>query len=340
MKHLRLITIATLSLLFALPSVAQTEKKALKYWGSPENYLNAQGIVLLETVDQAMDLYKPTTEFSFERKQALLNFDTFVHNTYYDNSKLLVDFVVKRMGKVLADLEAPIGKENVRIYKIYNDGFIIRTAKATIAVDLNGRHGAVVPDAEMEKLVSHCDALFITHNHADHYDLHVVDMFLKQGKQVHAVPNFQPGNEAIDHVRGEEPIDVAYKLPKGKLKVRIYPGHQDQLLCNVYVFTMPNGVKIAHTGDQYNEEDMAWIKTVKNDVPDLDVLIVECWIHHLPEVIDGFSPKVVVTGHEDELGHTIDHREAFWLTYYKFQEVYNIQTPYVIMGWGEWYDYR
>ena len=49
---------------------------------------------------------------------------------------------------------------------------------------------------------------------------------------------------------------------------------------------------------------------------------------------------MIVTGHEDELGHSIDHREAFWLTYYKMEEVYKISVPYVIMGWGEGFTFR
>ena len=70
------------------------------------------------------------------------------------------------------------------------------------------------------------------------------------------------------------------------------------------------------------------------------MLIINCWSNHFNEYVAGFSPKVIVTGHEDELGHSIDHREAFWLTYYKMEEVYKISVPYVIMGWGEGFTFR
>ena len=41
--------------------------------------------------------------------------------------------------------------------------------------------------------------------------------------------------------------------------------------------------------------------------------------------------------HENEMGHSIDHREPFWLTYQKMEK---INKPSLIMGWGEWYLYR
>ena len=55
----------------------------------------------------------------------------------------------------------------------------------------------------------------------------------------------------------------------------------------------------------------------------------------MEELINGFNPKVVTSGHENELGHSIDHREAFWLTLQKFS---TIRKDSIVMGWGEWFD--
>ena len=60
----------------------------------------------------------------------------------------------------------------------------------------------------------------------------------------------------------------------------------------------------------------------------------------MAEHIEDFDPNLIVTGHENELGHTIDHREAFWLTYYKMEEIVKPLVPYLIMSWGEWYTYN
>lgn len=76
------------------------------------------------------------------------------------------------------------------------------------------------------------------------------------------------------------------------------------------------------------------VVNISKDIPQPDALIVNCWTHRMSDLVDGFNPKLVVTGHENEMGHTIDHREAFWLT---FQKMEQISKDYLVMGWGEWY---
>lgn len=331
-----LILLAALS--FQTSANAQKATKELKYWGSPENYLNAQGMVSLDLVNAALDSCPPSVTPSLIRKQALYNLDAVLHETKYDDGDLIKDFAASRVDRVLNDFRNQMsGGKDVKIYKVYNDGFILRSSKSVIAVDLTGRQGRLIPDSLMSRIVDLCDALFITHVHDDHCDDNVIDLFLSQGKPVYAVGNYSGKEKGVNLVRFDAPKDLKVKL--NGVKVKVFPGHQDDLLNNVYVFTMPGGVTVAHLGDQYNKDDMSWIRNVKEVVPHLDVLILNCWSNDPPEYISGFDPKVIVTGHEDELGHSIDHREAFWLTYYKMEEVYKVSVPYVIMAWGECFDY-
>ncbi len=159
-------------------------------------------------------------------------------------------------------------------------------------------------------------------------------------KPVYVVGNYALSGKNVHLVRYDEPKEVSVTMGGEKIQVTVLPGHQDDLLNNIYIFTLPNGRSVAHLGDQYNEEDMPMIRNAKEYAKGLDVLIINCWSNHFNEYAAGFSPKVIVTGHEDELGHSIDHREAFWLTYYKMEEVYKISVPYVIMGWGEGFTFR
>jgi hypothetical protein len=108
-------------------------------------------------------------------------------------------------------------------------------------------------------------------------------------------------------------------------------------MCNVYAVTTPDGMTVAHTGDQYNKEDFEWINTVKDQKPAIDALIINCWSMDIAEAIKGFNPRYVLTGHENEMGHTIDHREAFWLT---FQKLQSVTHDYVVMAWGEWFSFK
>ena len=122
-----------------------------------------------------------------------------------------------------------------------------------------------------------------------------------------------------------------------KLQVKIFPGHQSPMMCNIYVVTTPDKYTFAHTGDQYDKNDMEWIATIKDNAPQIDALTVNCWSYQIADAIKGFNPRYVITGHENEMGHTIDHREAFWLT---FQKMEPIEHDYVVMAWGEWFSFK
>jgi L-ascorbate metabolism protein UlaG (beta-lactamase superfamily) len=189
----------------------------------------------------------------------------------------------------------------------------------------------------MKALVDECDIMFLSHNHSDHAEKTVINMFLDSGKEVVAVSEIQPNNNRITHVRSEEIINRKYKAGNVDLDVTILPGHQGDLLNNIYIVTTPDGYTFAQTGDQYNKDDFNWIKTLGNKIPKIDVLMINCWAYSLSETIEGFSPKVVLTGHENELGHTIDHRESYWTSYIKLGD---IKRKNCLMTWGEIFSYK
>ena len=62
-----------------------------------------------------------------------------------------------------------------------------------------------------------------------------------------------------------------------------------------------------------------------------------CWTTDIIRMIQGMRPRVVITGHENELGHSIDHREAYWRTYERLE---GSPAPCVLMAWGESYHYK
>ena len=59
-------------------------------------------------------------------------------------------------------------------------------------------------------------------------------------------------------------------------------------------------------------------------------------------------PELVITGHENEMGHAIDHREPYWLTYQRKvgsdrfggSRLIGYDVPLLVMTWGEAYHYR
>lgn len=304
---------------------------AWEYWRNPDGYLDDQANVLFGLIDATLGRNPATPKPSAERQLALASLDALLHDTRNDDSPALHAFLDMRMARVLAQLKERSKKKGVELFKLYNDGFVVRAGGATVGFDLCGTRQGVkyIPDSLMREIVGLCDMLFISHRDPDHADAIVVDMASEAGIPVYGPEDYP--NEKTEKVRME---DFGSRLAKG-LEVQALPGHQDELQNNIYVVTFPNGHTVAHCGDQYNREDLAWLKTVSEKMArPLDILIIDCWALELKETVEGFSPHLVVFGHENEMGHTIDHREAFWLTQHKSN---TLPVPSVILSWGEGY---
>lgn len=320
-------------LLFSQNNIAS---KKMVFWGDSASFLETQTAHMLDLIDKTLTDTPPQLSSSVVRKLALYNFDAIVHEKKYDYSKALHAYICLRMNAVINDLSKPL-RSGTKIYKVYNDGFVIRTKSVTIAIDLCGRRGSFIPDSLMRPIADKCDALFISHNHDDHADENVISMFKEKNKPIYAPSEVLPSDNYIRHIYPDKMYSGQLSLKNGKIQIRIFPGHQDNLLNNIYVITLPEGFTVAHLGDQYGNGDMPVLKDIYKRIPFVDALIVDCWISNMKEIIEDFNPKIVVTAHENEMGHSIDHREPFWLTYQKMEK---INKPSLIMGWGEWYLYR
>lgn len=320
-------------------ALAQDKKKATngEFWGKSEAYLHKQAFQMFGLIDEALTQNPPVVGAPMVRKLALYNLDAMLHETKYDNTEPFNNFVDSRMQKLLVELNNPV-KKGLKIFKVYNDGFIARTQSTTIAFDIvrgsiQGKE--IVSEEYIKQIVEHCDILFITHNHGDHADRLVANLFVEAGKPVIAPTNIWADDESIQHLRSDKIIDKEIALKNGKkLQVKILPGHQSELMNNIYVITTEEKKTVVQTGDQYHKEDINWLMNIHQEIPRPDALLVNCWTHRMNDLVEGFAPKFVITGHENEMGHTIDHREAFWLTFQKMEE---IKRNYVVMGWGEWF---
>ena len=330
--------------LFVLPlyMLLQAQEKTTPFWGKQEVYLINQTEKTFHLVDALLKENLPSSgNPALARKAALQLLDGIFHDTCLDGSETLSRFMESRLSGLLEDMQKPL-EEGMKVYKLYNDGFIVKTKSVTVAFDLY-RGGAMkkspslISDKTMQAIVARCDIMFLSHNHPDHIDPVVVKMFTDMGKQVIAPNNSLVGNELVTHIRSEQIIDREFKTKGGKLDVKILPGHQSELINNIHVVTTPEGFTFAHTGDQYNEEDLTWLLDVKTKIPALDVLLINCWANRLSDTIEGFDPKLVITGHENELGHTIDHRESYWTSFIKLEDV---KKPSCLMTWGEVYWYK
>lgn len=328
-----------------LACLTVSAKKDLTYfWQDKDGIINAQTELTFELVNDIIDRDTPSVEPpSPARKAALYLLDQIFHDTRLDNSPYVSDFLDGRMQTVLAGLKQPLAK-GMEIYKLYNDGWIIRTPEVTIGWDIyRGRKIAdserhLMSDSIAAALADACDIMFLTHNHGDHVDPFVIERFTSQGKPVIAPDEIMPDNQGVTHTRREQIWEETFTAANGAaLNATIIPGHQDHLQNNIYIVTTPDGYTVCSTGDQWLASDLDMMLHLQGKIPPVDVLMPICWAARLADMCRSFGAKVVLTGHENELGHhTIDHREAYWLSFNKLED---FPIPNSLMTWGECFYY-
>lgn len=308
-----------------------------EYWRHAGEYIHDQAGAVFSLAGKVLDSEPPSTRPSDSRRLALAALDALLHDTDLDGSGEFHAFVDGRMEKI-ADQLGDKCSNGLEIFKLYNAGFIVRTKKLTVGFDLCAKRGdvTIVPPRLMSRMIGCCDVLFISHRDPDHADASVIAEAARQGVPVYG-PKDIP-NPLVTGIRCEDFSETELVTRSGKVLVQPLPGHQDDIENNIWVVTFPGGRTVAHCGDQYNENDLGWLSHASDLLPRKpDVLIIDCWAMELGKTISGFSPKVVVSAHENEMGHSIDHREAFWLSLYKYD---TLSADAVVAAWGEKYTYR
>lgn len=320
-------------------------------------FMNMQAEALLSQANEVFANHPPNWPEPPSRKSALLLLDGVLHDVYAPQRPPVQHFFKKRIRNALDEIEQSKITDGARIWKLYNHGFLVRTQSVTIGFDLVRGESVGVEDFaigndDMKRLIDLCDVLFISHYHADHAELKVAQSFIDQGKPVIAPPDVwkeEPIYPHLTHLERLAHTEQILPVRDGKLELRVvvYPGHQStDIINNVSLVITPEGLSVCQMGDQSNDDDFQWIDEVGKH-HEVDVLLPNCWTTDIVRVAKGFNPAVIITGHENEMGHTIDHREPYWLTYQRREGSDRFggsrdvayTYPLVLMTWGESYHY-
>jgi len=339
MKFLNSISLS-LCLLFSGNLLAQ-ERFRLNYSGDIESLLQDQASIIFEHSYKVLSTYPPCSNPGVERKMALYALDALLHDTRLDKGTAFMSYMNRVVSNIAEELpkNKPKGSE-MRVFQFYNFGFIVQTASVTVGIDLvkGGRESIpYISDDLMRSIVDQCDIHFVSHRHGDHASHSVAKMFCEQGKNVIVPEDFWPDlKPQLRALRGTDMIREDIRLPgkNASLSVWVYPGFQGSVRNsgmpnNVYMITLPEGQTIMHTGDQTYYDVL--VEKIKSNRVKVDVLLVGC-AAPMPVIVPGVNPSLVFTGHENEMEHSIDHREAYWLTFRRMNEV---KHPYIVMAWGE-----
>jgi L-ascorbate metabolism protein UlaG (beta-lactamase superfamily) len=318
----------------------------------PGEYLEWQAENLLDMVEDALEKFPPQVSESIVRHMAMLMLDAVLHDVDAPNRPAVQNFHHSRTLRALKEMESVKVNRGAMIWKLYNSGIVVRTKTLTVAFDLVSGYSSrsenfALPDSIIQAIVSQCDVFFISHMHRDHADERVAQTFLNQGKPVVAPPEIWmdlPIYRNITHLEREahKVHSVPVRSRDIELKVVVYPGRQGQILNNVTLVITPEGISFCHTGDQWQQEgsqafieDFTWIDKVGEHFT-VDILFPNTWTTDPQRVSKGFAPKLIIPVHENELGHSIDHREAYALNYSRW----NVPFPKLLMSWGESYHYN
>lgn len=338
-------------------------------------FIARQTQAFLAEVEATLRRVPPRIPESRERTLALYLLDAVLHDTHSPNRTAVQRFYHDRMTRAVGEIEQVRPRKGARIWKLYNHGFVVRTASVTLAFDVfrgpnafrwdtadQGRKMVSCPDFPlstdlMERLARQCDVLFISHRHFDHADELVAKAFLDQGKPVVAPEDVlarSPLHAQITHLRREAHTRQRLPIQQGTrtLDVVVYPGQQYQdggIPNNVVLVFTPERMSFAHNGDQINDpypdyqEDFKWIDAIR-DHHRVDVLMTNCWTNDILRMVQGFNPKLVLPGHENELGHQMNDRVPYWMDadYLKlnYPDLKASPYPVLVMTWGESYHYK
>ncbi|HEV7301106.1 MAG TPA: hypothetical protein VGN72_17195 [Tepidisphaeraceae bacterium] len=316
-------------------------------------HLERQTQVSLEQVAAALEAHPPAVDaIPRERAMALTLFDTILHDPAAPQRASVGQFRQARTKQAIDDMLRTTVTEGAVVWQIYNMGFVVRTRSVTIGFDLVKLvHVPVISldDETMRALIDQCDVLFVSHEHLDHADREVSQWFLDAGKPVVAPPAMwlgEPSHARLTHLpRDGRPQGHSLSIRDGKatLQVAVYPGAQRtkepaDIENNVYVITTPEGIRIAHTGD--NNVTAGLPKAGSLNGP-IDLLLMKLEPGNglrSKRIVNAFDPRLTLPSHFEELGHAnVNGREPFWRG---MERVPKLKVPTLMMMWGERYHYR
>ncbi len=304
----------------------------------------------LKWVNYILQTYKPDLIEFPERRAALIRLDDILHIESAPAKPLVQEFYKMRLEQSIEEIERTKVTDGMRIWKLYNHGFLVRTATVSFTFDIvpgTRTPGFELPAEWLRRLVAQSDATFISHLHGDHANREVAKLFLAQHKPVIAPEGLWKEDADLSRqltypTRSTTEIhEIPIRAGSRVLKVVTYPGHQGKpVLVNVNLVTTPEDFTVIQTGDQSGDEgpgsDFDWLTQIGRD-HHVDVLMPNCWANGLHRIVRGVNPELIITGHENEMAHTVDHREDYTQTY---ERLFGLHYPYIVMTWGESYLYH
>jgi len=290
----------------------------------------------LETCRRGLEAHPPDGSNWAKRRELLEAIDVPVNARQTADWRRDVGALFQRqMDKAIAEIGDARVTSGVRIWRMYNMGFVVKSAEATIGFDI---HPGWVFDNPMDdkrqmQLAKLLDMAFVSHWHHDHCSRPFLRRMLAAGKRI----------VLLDSLAKELPDKNVFRIPGVEDRplriagVEIY-GHTGRQFPtarnNVYVVRI-GGLTVMHQGD--NDKTSLYRDIAAEHK--IDVLLGNCWAR-LDTVVEGVKPRLLIVGHENEIKHPLLFRSGYKRTFKELDEM-KLAPPWGagprvrVVFWGE-----
>lgn len=296
-------------------------------------------------INRALDAQPPSASGqNSARSSVITEFDALLWATdaTQATSPAVIDYYVARMARVASELAEPV-TTGFRVWAMYNHGFIVKTASATIAFDLvegKGTYNGPAWTVQLPQgLLDRIDVLMVSHEHGDHHD---------ESGRISAAIKARGGAVLYPQAGRAQASTTLAMVNRQSAVIRGVTVTAHAVMHNAptlaYEVTTVEGYRIVHTGDAQTSTSLPVLEGV-------DLLLLNGWMNDsglvsnltdMKSSLDKLRPDVMVPGHFEELSHLASGPRA---DRYRFLDALPLQNSSlgrsrtVVLTWGERLDY-
>ena len=308
--------------------------------GNPEPPDDDRSVGTLEACRLGLETHPPNGSNWAKRRELLLAIDVPINAPKSDPWRRDVGSIFHRqMDRAITEISETRITSGVRIWRMYNMGFVVKSAEATIGFDIHPGWVFDNPmdEAQQKRLAEALDITFVSHWHPDHCSRPFLRQMLAAGKKIVLINSLakELTGANVFRIPGSDPRP----LQVAGVAIYTHTGRQfPTARNNVYVVRI-GGLLVMHQGDN---DKTSLYRDIANEHK-VDVLLGNCWAR-LDTVVTGVKPRLLVTGHENEIKHPSMLRSGYRRTFSELDDMKLAppwgQGPQVrVMFWGEHTDW-
>lgn len=306
----------------------------LYVWENPEGFEE-----FLIKIDEDLKSCSPQTVATAVKRESIIKkIDDYFSIMSINRSVSLNKFFVRRISAALEEIKNYKVQDGLKIWSIYNDGFIIKTKTTTFGIDVVTTDSIKGLDWDIDEtlfdnLSSVLDFLLITHSHSDHSDDELIKNMLKKNKKVFVCKDDEMlyNKKISTFVQGEK-FEYNNQLIFPFKGVHVYDNNRNINISYFQIFTDAD-INIIHTGDHDYTQYLNYRNKIDCIIPRLSGVNAEYSIWDYFKVLNKIEPKVVIPGHIIELSHLPGGGRGTYKEILSNILTFNIPT-YILM-WAE-----